>query len=287
MTNPEPRRITIDHDGLSFDVLVDGPEDGVPVVLLHGFPQISKSWRHVMPVLAAAGYRVFAPDQRGYSPGARPGDVFRYDTATLTSDALAFVDATGGEQVHLVGHDWGGAIAWQVAGRHPERLLSVSVLSTPHPAAFAAALAGELGGDQPERSGYIDMLRSDGFEDAMFADGAALFRAVFTGSGMSNDEAELHMEALNSPEAMRGPLNWYRAADLTFTDGLGPITVPTLYVWSTEDIALGREAAEATGDHVEGPYRFEVLEGVDHWIPDHAAQIVNRLLIDHLATTDR
>lgn len=267
---------------LDFDVEIAGQDDGDPVFLLHGFPQTSYSWHRLTPGLVDAGFRVVAPNQRGYSPGARPATADAYGTHHLVTDVLGIADVLGCARFHLVGHDWGGAIAWQVAGRFPERVKSLTVFSTPHPAAFGAALSGELGGDQPERSGYIEMLRSDGIEEAMFADDAALFRAVFSGSGLNDHEAAPYMAALGSPEVLAGPLNWYRAGDLTLVDGLGVIVAPTLYVWSTDDIALGREAAEDTANHVEGQYRFEVLDGIDHWIPEHGADLVQDLLLAHL-----
>ena len=118
---------------LTFDVTATGPEGGQVVILLHGFPQTSACWRHVVPVLADAGYRVLAPDQRGYSPGARPEGVAAYHSAELTADVLGIADAVGVERFHLVGHDWGASIAWQLAARHGDRLLTVTPISVPHP----------------------------------------------------------------------------------------------------------------------------------------------------------
>jgi pimeloyl-ACP methyl ester carboxylesterase len=265
-----------------FDALVAGPVGGPAVLLLHGFPETSVSWRQQMPVLAAAGYRVVAPDQRGYSPRARPGVVEAYRTDRLVADVVDLADALGIDQFHLVGHDWGGAVAWQVAGRHPDRLLTLTVLSTPHPSAFRVALAGEAGRDQGERSGYVQFFRAEGTEHTMLADDAALLRLVYAGSGLSDTESAPYLAAMGSPEALGAALNWYRGADITLVDGLGPIVTPTLYVWSTDDVALGRAAAEATAAFVEGPYRFVALEGIDHWVAEHAPEAVNRLLLEHL-----
>lgn len=268
-----------------FDALVAGPADGELVFLLHGFPQTSAAWRHQLDALGAAGYRVVAPDQRGYSPGARPVGVERYRITHLVADVLAMADELGGHRFHLVGHDWGAMVAWQVAGRHPGRLRTLTAVSVPHPVAFAAAL-GDQGGDQAKRSSYVSLLRSEGAVETLLADDAAVLRSFYEASGMSTDEAAPYLELLRDPAALDAAVNWYRAADAAAVEGLGPITTPTLYVWSTDDVALGREAAERTADHVEGPYRFEVLEGVDHWIPEHAADELNRLLVDHLASSD-
>ncbi len=267
---------------LVFDAVVEGDPAGEIVLLLHGFPETSESWNRQVPALAAAGYRVVAPDQRGYSPGARPTDQLAYSSLRLVGDVLALADAFGAERFHLVGHDWGGAVAWQVAGRHPERLRSLTVLSTPHPAAFGVALAGEGGSDQASRSGYMDFFRTEGSEDVMLADDAGLLKLVYLGSGLTEDEAAPYLAALASPDALRAALCWYRAADITLVEGLGPIVSPTLYIWSTDDVALGREAAEATARFVDGPYRFEVLDGVDHWVGEHAPDSVNALLLEHL-----
>jgi pimeloyl-ACP methyl ester carboxylesterase len=270
--------------GFVFDALVAGPDDGVGVVLLHGFPQTSVSWSNIMPTLADAGYRVVAPDQRGYSARARPTDVDAYRRTELVADVLAIADHLGFERFHLVGHDWGAAVAWQVAGRFPERLLTVTSLSVPHPSAFARALI-EDDGDQASRSSYIEIFRAEGSEEVMLANDAAVLRMIYQGAGLTEEQAAPYLKVMGSREALGAALNWYRAVELTDAVDLGPITMPTLYIWSTEDPALGREGAEATADYVAGPYQFEVLEGVGHWIPDEAGEETARLLIDHFGST--
>ncbi|MDP8987695.1 MAG: alpha/beta hydrolase, partial [Actinomycetota bacterium] len=126
----------------TFDARVSGPEDGPLVLLLHGFPQTSAMWRRLLDALGAAGFRAVAPDQRGYSPGARPPDDDRYALDRLVADVLAMADQMGGHTFHLVGHDWGGIVAWRLAGQHRQRVRRLAVLSTPHPAALARALSG-------------------------------------------------------------------------------------------------------------------------------------------------
>ena len=281
---PAPERTQLAVGSLVFDALVGGPAGGEPVLLLHGFPQSSWSWRAQVEALAEAGYRAVAPDQRGYSPGARPESVDDYRIDLLVGDVLGVADAVGAERFHLVGHDWGGAVAWNVAGRHPDRLRTLTVLSTPHPRAMRRALDGEVGGDQSTRSGYMELFRSPGSESIFLADDAKLLHQMYPASGMPAGAEEPYIEALGTAEALGAALNWYRAASIADVDGLGPITTPTMYVWSTEDIALGREAAEATADAVDGPYRFEVLDGVSHWITEQVPDRVNELLLDHLRT---
>lgn len=277
-------RLELALGGLVFDAVADGPPDGPLVLLLHGFPQSARTWRHQVPVLAAAGFRAVAPDQRGYSPRARPAGVEAYRVAHLTDDVLGMADALGAERFHLVGHDWGGAVAWQVAGRHPDRLATLTVVSTPHPSAMARSIRE---GEQRERSAYMLFLRSDGAEDALLADGAALLRLALEHSGMDPCDATAYTALMRERSALTGALNWYRAAGQGLTEGLGPIVTPTLYVWSTDDVALGREAAEATAGHVAGDYRFVVLDGVSHWISEAAPEALNRVLLEHLAPSGR
>jgi pimeloyl-ACP methyl ester carboxylesterase len=268
----------------TFDALVDGPDGGELVLLLHGFPQTSAAWRDQIAALAAAGYRAIAPDQRGYSRRARPGELAAYAMPELVADVVGFADALGAERFHLVGHDWGGAVAWQVAGRHPERLHTLAVVSTPHPEAMRRAFRGDLGGDQADRSGYMTFFREPDSQDRLLENDAAGFRLIFAASGMPEGREQPYIEALGTPEALGAALNWYRAASVADAEGLGPIITPTLYVWSTNDLALGAEAAEATGQCVEGPYRFAVIEGVSHWIAEQAPDRLNRLLLDHISS---
>lgn len=278
-------RFDLNVGSLVFDAVGDGPSKGAPVLLLHGFPESGDAWRRVTPGLAAAGFRTVAPDLRGYSPRARPTEASDYTIETLVSDVLGLADALGWDTFHLVGHDWGGALAWHVAGRHPERVRTLTVVSTPHPMALKAAKragASPDGDDQGARFGYIDTFRAPGAEDLFLADGAALFRLMLEGSGLDAESAAIYIDRFDTVEAIAGPLSWYRGADVSDAAGLGPITAPTLYVWSTEDIALGRAAAELTAGFVEGPFRFEVLEGISHWIPEAAPTELVALLLDHL-----
>lgn len=286
MTVGDPVEVVVDDangDELRFDVRVAGPRDGPLVLLLHGFPQTSWSWREQIPVLADAGYRVAAPDQRGYSPGARPTSVEAYAREAIVGDTVALAAALGADRFHLVGHDWGGAVGWQVAGREGRHLLSLASLATPHPQALADAYAGRLGGDQSSRSAYVDLFRAEGAEQGMLANDAAGLRLVLMGAGLDEQEAAPYLDALGTPEALGAALNWYRAMSLSDVDGLGPIDVPTLYVWGTDDVALGPEVALATADHVAGPYTVVSAE-CDHWLPEHAAPIVNSALLEHLGS---
>jgi pimeloyl-ACP methyl ester carboxylesterase len=197
---------------------------------------------------------------------------------------LAVADDLGGHRFDLVGHDWGGIVGWYVAGAHADRVRTLSIASTPHPLAFGRAVRGELGGDQPTRSGYTQLFRSPEAEAFFLRDDAAPLRGMYSAFGDSEAAAD-YLAVLTSDggAGLTGGLNYYRATAFDAFPDPGPITSPTLYVWSTDDVALGREAAEATGEHVEGPYTFEVLEGVSHWIPEHGAEAFSRALLAHLA----
>ena len=212
---------------------------------------------------------------------------------------IAVADALGLERFDLVGHDWGAMVAWITAARHADRLRTLTAVSVPHPMAFAAAFApaasggsGEPGAgddDQRQRSAYIDVFRAEGgvAERALIgADGSGDgLRAMFDASGLpsSSEEATAFVAAMLESGAMTAALNWYRASDPGALGDVGAITVPTLYVWSDNDIALGRRAAEDTVHWVSGPYRFEVLAGVSHWIPETAPHALSGLLLEHLA----
>jgi pimeloyl-ACP methyl ester carboxylesterase len=254
-------RVTaLHHLGLVFDVTDAGPADGTPVVLLHGFPADRSTWDPVSERLHSAGLRTYAPDQRGYCRGATPPGTAAYRLEHLVGDVLALIEATGHERVHLVGHDWGGAIAWLTAGNHPDRVASVTVLSTPHPAAISRALRTL---DQLRRSWYMAAFQVPVLPERVVA---AWFRSITVGSGLPPEDAERYAARLARPEALRGPINWYRGARSSHVRARR-VTVPSTYVWGSQDVALGRHAAELTRDHVTGPYEFIELDA-SHWLPE-------------------
>jgi pimeloyl-ACP methyl ester carboxylesterase len=249
---------------LTFDVVAGGPAGGAPVLLLHGFPQHSGEWAAVTPALHAAGLRTYALDQRGTSPGARPADVSSYRITECALDAVAVLDALDLSAVHLVGHDWGAVCAWHVALRHPERVRTLTAVSVPHPHASAYAYANDP--DQRERSAYIKLFRQPGkAEDVLLADGARRLRALF-----GDLDAEPYVRPLLEPGALTAALNWYRAISSLDLVGLGSAEVPTTYVWSDGDLAIGATAARTCAEYVRADYRFVPLAGISHWIPDEA-----------------
>jgi pimeloyl-ACP methyl ester carboxylesterase len=230
--------------------------------------------------LNEAGYRVLAPDQRGYSPGARPTDRRAYVMSRLDRDVMTLADAAGVDRFDVVGHDWGGFVAWDLAARYPERIRTVTSLSTPHPRAAADAM---LRSTQILHSWYIGFFQLPWLPERVFSrgDGQPGARALER-AGLDRAAAERYSARFASPDAMTGPINWYRALPLDRRDRTPNVGVRSLYVWSDGDRFLTRGAAERTANYMTGPYRFEVLAGQNHWLPTNAAGLIAPLLLEHL-----
>ncbi len=267
--------------GLTFRCREAG-ESGEPVILLHGFPETSAMWDDLIPRLADAGYRVLAPDQRGYSPGARPQGAEQYVLHELVADVVALADDAGFERFHLVGHDWGAAAGWAVVDLHPDRVASWTALSVPHLKAFRNAIAG--GGDQSQRSGYMSFFRQVGAaEDAMSKNDLAGLRNLW--SIHSEETLADYVSVFSQPGALTGALNWYRAPGGferpdESADG-EPVSVPTLFIWGNQDQAIGRVAAEGGERYASGPYRFVELEA-GHWLAQQEPERVASEVLEHL-----
>ena len=272
-------RITVRAAGFEFDALTAGPARGPLVLLLHGFPQSSACWRGALATLGAAGFHAVAPDQRGYSAGARPAGVAAYRVGELTRDAVDIAAALGAERFHVVGHDWGGTVAWALAGDEPDRILSLTAISTPHTAALARALRETR---QRARMSYIPVLRLPLVAEAIFQTaGGLVAEQALVATGLPRLLARRDLAAIRRVGAT-GPLNWYRALGLEPRPHVHEVRVPTLYVWGTEDVAFGRQAAEGTEGHVTGPYHFVELQGASHWIPDLHWDDIEDLVLEHL-----
>lgn len=275
----EFKKTVINARGFSFNALQGGPVDGELVLFLHGFPQFADAWHDVMCPIAEAGYHTLAVDQRGYSPAARPGNVSDYALDQLISDIEGFVDAFGQRHFHLVGHDWGAFLAWVFTARNTDRVQSLTALSTPHPDAFLNAI--ETDEDQKQRSKYISLFRMPGgaAERLFEANHYQLLRSVYQGKVPESAISE-NIRRLAEPGALTAALNWYRA--LKLETRIGSVIAPTLYIWSTQDLALGETAARNTAHYVSGHYRFEKFEGESHWLLEEVPKEVSRLLLDHL-----
>jgi pimeloyl-ACP methyl ester carboxylesterase len=273
---------TFRRGDLVFDVRDAGPPDGEPVVLLHGFPQDSGAFDRVSPALHQSGLRTLVPDQRGYSPGARPAHRADYRVRAAVDDVLALLDAAGLQSAHVLGHDWGGAVAWSLAAWHPWRVRTLTVLSIPHPAAMAQAM---LRSNQALRSSYMGFFQLPAVpERVLLAGGGAGLRRMLRQGGLPEDLTDRYVARMQEPGALTAALNWYRAIPLAARDRVGPVRVPTLHVWGDRDVALGRAAIEASSAFVTGPYRLEVLEGAGHWLPELEADRVAELVTAHVRT---
>jgi pimeloyl-ACP methyl ester carboxylesterase len=275
---------TLSVNGLTFSTLSFGPEAGELVLFLHGFPQFADSWLPILKPVAAAGFHAVAFDQRGYCSTARPEAKSAYALEQLTSDALAVATALGHQRFHLVGHDWGALLAWQIAAEHPERLLSLTALAVPHPRAFFHAVKTNL--DQMNRSKYILFFKMPGHlaERFFLADQAVQLRRVYQGK-LTPEAVASNVRRLSEPGALTAALNWYRALELDHDTP--DVRVPTLYVWSDNDMALGESVALATERYVTGSYRFERLHGLTHWLIEEATERITTLLLEHLVLPDR
>ncbi|GAA1151808.1 alpha/beta fold hydrolase [Nesterenkonia lutea] len=279
-TQPQTRdRISsFSRAGLTFDVSDSGPLDGPTVVLLHGFPANRHGFDDVAGILNAAGLRTLAPDLRGYSDGARPRRRRSYRAVEHQRDVSALLDAAGTERVHLVGHDWGGALAWQLALAAPERLSRLTVLSTPHPSALVRSLWSSA---QLLRSFYVLVFQLPWLPEALLR---RRLTTLLRRMGLNESSAIAYGEFMAIDGRLTGALNWYRGMGLPDDRGSRRrmVTVPTTYVWGNGDQALGRRAAELTESYVQAKYRFVELDA-DHWLPENVPELVAReILADRL-----
>lgn len=292
MQHPARMHPMIEHrtlrlNGLTLHVAQAGPVDGPPALLLHGFPEYWGGWARQIPALAAAGYRVWAPDQRGYNLSAKPRGVAAYDIDELAQDVLGLIDATGHQQVNLIGHDWGAAVAWWVAGNYPERLRKLAILNVPHLAVMFRTLWRSRA--QMRKSWYIFFfqlpwlpeasLRRHSWTNAIRALKGSSRRGTF-----APEEIEQYRAAWSQPGAITGMVNWYRAAARSQRKlaGLGRIRVPALMIWGARDIALGREMAQPSIDLCDDG-RLVFVEEAGHFVQHEEPERVNQLLLAFLA----
>jgi pimeloyl-ACP methyl ester carboxylesterase len=270
------------RDGLTFDVRDAGPADGEPVVLLHGFPQDARAWDRVAPVLHGAGLRTLAPDQRGYSPMARPRTRSAYRARALVDDVLGLLDAAGLERAHVVGHDWGALVGWALAAWHPERVATLTALSVPHPGAMTKAL---ITSDQALRSTYIALFQLPLLpERLLLAGGGAPLRRALRSGGLPVELADHYVARMREPGALPAALGWYRALPWSSREPVGPVEVPAQLVWGARDPSVGRTGVEQTEGFCRGPYRLQVLEEHSHWLPELAAERVAELVVAQVRT---
>jgi len=267
------------REGLVFDVLDEGPLDGEVVVLLHGFPQLNTSWNKVAPLLHADGFRTLAPNQRGYSPGARPKGRRPYVTTELFKDVVELIDMVGGK-AHVVGHDWGAMVAWGLAMVHPDKVRTLTAVSVPHPGAFMRAMPK----GQILDSWYMAMFNIPRLPEWLMTN-PKVSRFFLDKFGMKADARAAYQRDFGDGAALKGGLGWYRALPFANRRLFGiHVTVPTTYVWSDRDAALGRAGAELCERYVDAPYRFIELNGVSHWIPDEVPDELAEAILDRIGS---
>jgi pimeloyl-ACP methyl ester carboxylesterase len=266
-------------DGVTLSVQDEG--EGAPVLLIHGFPDSHRLWRHQVPALVAAGKRVIAPDLRGLGDSEKPAEVRDYGIRHSIADMVAVLAALGVERAQVVGHDFGAAVAWGLAAFASERVERLAVLSVGHPRALADLLTVE----QREKSWYMLMFQfEDVAEQLLQRDDWRLLREWLHGNG----DVEQYIADLSRPGALTAALNWYRAnsapkRQLQERPGFPSVTVPTLGIWSSGDDYLLEPPMANSGEHVEGEWRYERIEGASHWMQLDAPERLNALLLDFLA----
>jgi pimeloyl-ACP methyl ester carboxylesterase len=277
---------TIETNGIKLHVVQAGPKSGVPVVLLHGFPEFWYGWRHQIPALVEAGCRVIVPDQRGYNLSDKPMGVKSYGVFTLVNDIIGLIDALGYEKVNLVGHDWGAVVAWTLAILHPERLHRLSIMNVPHPAVMRRFLTRDI--EQIRRSWYVFFFQLPWLPEAgMRQDNWRGAQRALRGSGkidtFTTDDIVKYKEAWSRPGAMTAMINWYRAV-MHYQPPMPKdprIRVRTLMMWGMKDFALSHRMARPSMDYVdEGNLIF--FPEATHWVQHDAAEEVNHYLIDFL-----
>ena len=286
------RAAMVASNGLRFRVLQAGPEGGPLVLLLHGFPEGAGCWRHQIAPLAAAGYRVWAPDQRGYGESARPAGVRQYRLPLLAADAFGLLDAAGVASARVVAHDWGGAVAWWMAQARPDRVERLAILNCPHPAVMRRALYTNP--RQMLKSWYMALFQLPWLPEALLGagDGALLARGLRTSSrkgAFSVADLAAYRREWRRPGALRAMIDWYRAARYPLRMGgrVGAaaeprVQPPTLLLWGRRDHALGAELARPTLERC-ALGRLVVLDAATHWLQHEEPERINAALLEHLA----
>jgi epoxide hydrolase 4 len=263
---------------------------GPLVILLHGFPEFWLSWRFQIPALVAAGYRVVAPDMRGYNLSSRPQDVSDYHISKLSDDVRELIAERGESRALLVGHDWGAAVAWFTAMNHPEVIERLAILNLPHPRKLLAGMSNPL---QLMRSWYVFFFQLPWLPERAFR---ALLRPLYFAlerdarpGAFSGQDLSSYLLAWSQPGAARGMINYYRAAlsesPSTVIARLRPIHTPTLVIWGERDRYLQKELAEPLASDVPGLRRVVRLPEATHWVHQDEPERVSQLLIDFFRDT--
>ena len=271
----------VEANGYKFSCKISGNENDIPVLLLHGFPESSVMWNKLMTDLNKTGYYTIAPDQRGYSFEARPKELKEYEITNLASDVIALANTLGIEKFHLVCHDWGSAVGWQVAAEYSDRLYSFTSLSIPHIKAFSRAYKEDS--LQYQASGYMRDFQTKKLPEFMLArNNYEVLKSIW--SEHEEKEIDSYVELLSQKNALTAALNWYRANFNLISDGsdMGKIAVPTLFVWGNKDDAVARSGVDWTKNYVTNYYRFVEVDA-GHWLIQESYEKVKDEIVTHLA----
>ena len=278
-------------NSINLHVMTDGPENGTPVILLHGFPEFSYGWRKQVPALVEAGYRVIVPDQRGYNLSDKPRKVSAYDVDILAKDVIGLFDHFGIDKAYLVGHDWGAVVAWTVALNHPERLKKLVILNVPHPDVMTEFVLKNV--EQRKKSWYVFFFQIPFFvEWTLRRDNFHNMARMLVGSGrkstFSPQDLIEYKKAWSQPGALTGMLNWYRSVfrrSLRHVFGkkvsARRVSVPTLMLWGKRDVALRHEMVEPSIALCDDG-KAVLFEKSTHWVQHDEADAVNKNLIEFL-----
>lgn len=263
-----------------FDGLTAGQSSGTPVLLLHGFPTTAEQYIDIMNTLADEGYYVVAPNLRGFSEGVRPSDPDSYHPAIRAEDVIKIVDQLGIYRFHLVGHDSGALNGWLIAAMHPDRLMSLTAISVPHPRAIIDAFFDDSA-ILARRVGYVDDFLSEGAAEAFVENDHEYMRWIYEDTPA--ESIDVYIEKLGTVETVDAILNYYRTRDWTWilANAAAVITVPTMQIWGDDDSYVSISSMEYSENYVSAEYSFEILEGVSHWVTETAAEEVSLLLLDH------
>lgn len=283
----------IKANGLDFHAMIQGT--GQAVLMLHGFPENWYSWRYQIPALAEAGYKAVAVDLRGYNKSSRPGKVADYHVDHHCDDIFDLIRALGAEKVHLVGHDWGGAIAWTYASRKPETLHSLSILNAPHPKVFQQHLTRNF--RQMMRSWYMLFFQIPWLPEFLIRLNADnTFTRTFRGWArrkemFPDDVISVFKKAMLEPGALTAGINYYRATardpnSMRQAKDFPDITVPTQVIWGDNDKALGKELCDDIHKHIDAPYELHFIPGCSHWVQQEEPEKVNEHLLSFLNRVD-
>ena len=264
---------------LTFTCRVSGMDnDGDGVILLHGFPETSRMWYDLIPVLASEGFKVVAPDQRGYSQGARPPKISDYSIDKLSQDVIDIADAFQFEKFHLIGHDWGSAVGWDVVAIHSDRIISWTALSVPHLDAFLEAISTDK--EQQRKSQYIKFFKKPILPELYFKIfGYKYLKDIWRKS--SQGEIEKYLEVFKQKGALKASLNWYRANMKNDDKSIGDIAAPTLIIYGLKDMAIGEKSVDESEIYLKGDYKIEKLES-GHWLIQESFDSVSNSILHHL-----